>query len=157
MNTHFMGIPIYPSRYYWLRTIVLASLVSSLVALGNGSYSLFCLLAIIQNIVYPFAAAMFLMNKNELSTKTYISRNGALLGGALGMIGAISHGAADSLHFYVFGGREAFLGNSETIAPPLSAEIIVVGVTFSIFVWLVLVVISAFAGLVGSRFDSRPQ
>ncbi len=118
---------------------------------------MFCILMLCQNIVWPFVATMSVIDKSAPAKSTHEHWNGALLGGFLGMVGAASHVLADNVHFFFFGGRDAFIASSGVVASPIDIQFVVMSVTLNAAVWLALVMISAVAGLIGSLSNRKQR
>jgi hypothetical protein len=131
--------------------IILIVSSSNFVFRGQMTFSLGCQLYFLQNILLPFFTVPFLVNDLKSLIGSYsIGFSGALSGIIVGFIPTTTNIIVNALGYFFLGQRELAYSLKGQPTPPVG-QYIVSDLLTEIFVWLVLMCISALIGLISSK------
>ena len=111
-------------------------------------------MSFIQNLLMPLFATSLYLSKRYTSFSVRI-KIGLLLGASFGAIPATLGTIIENIQFYFLGGETAaFAARNQTI-PPLSPGTLWAGISSQFYIWLLLILISAFSGLLAALIPTK--
>ena len=111
-----------------------------------------------QNVIMVFIIVSLLLAKLELKTLKQKVVFGFKAGSITGALVALVYTIVDKLQYYALGHRELVYELSGQSPPPLTIDLLFVGIGSTIVIWILLVILSSLSGVIAAFiYNTRSQ
>lgn len=153
-NNLFRNILVVRS-FLLVRILIMLTSMTGFVILLYTTIPFSCQLMLFQNIIMVFIIVSIISMKVELKSVRQRVAFGIKTGIVIGAIPATIYQIIDAVQYYYLGHRELVYEITGEIAPPLRINGLLAGIGGRVVVWILLIILSSFCGLLATLLFAR--